>query len=160
MASLGQPGDLGVEVEEGAVGEALAADVVGAGARLDLQAPGQHLERVRDLRRAWTSDPIHAGTVRTGERSEICRTISNDVDPLPRMMAALSVSVGTPDAARICSTSWRERRWAELVDRHRRHDPRQVDQASDVVLDGGVGDVVRCLAVLGDEVAAPHAVDE
>ena len=48
MASLGQPGDLGVEVEEGAVGEALAADVVGAGARLDLQAPGQHLERVRD----------------------------------------------------------------------------------------------------------------
>ena len=48
----------------------------------------------------------------------------------------------------------------ELVDRHRRHDPRQVDQASDVVLDGGVGDVVRCLAVLGDEVAAPHAVDE
>ncbi len=61
----------------------------------------------------WTSAFIHAGTARTGSRSESWRRISNDVEPLPTMIAARSVTVGTPDAASTSSTSWRERRCAD-----------------------------------------------
>ncbi len=44
--------------------------------------------------------------------------------------------------------------------RPRGHEAGEVDDAADVVLDRRVREVVRRLTVLGDEVAAGHAVDE
>ncbi len=51
----------------------------------------------------WLS--IHVGSTWTGIRSLIWRMISNEVEPLPTIIAARRASVGTPESVSTCSTS-------------------------------------------------------
>ena len=54
----------------------------------------------------------HLGVTITGSRVVRWRSISNDAEPDPRMMAACSTAVGTPLAMSSSPTSTREARWS------------------------------------------------